>query len=48
MTLAFAAAFFGERPDAATWAFAAAVVAVVAVQRATAVARALPPIGARP
>jgi drug/metabolite transporter (DMT)-like permease len=33
MTLGFAALVVGERPDAATWAFAAAVVAVVAAQR---------------
>jgi drug/metabolite transporter (DMT)-like permease len=35
MTLAFAAALVGERPDMTTWAFAAAVVAVVAAQRLT-------------
>lgn len=33
MTLGFAALVGGERPDLATWAFAAAVVAVVAAQR---------------
>jgi drug/metabolite transporter (DMT)-like permease len=47
MTLAFAAAFFGERPGLATWGFAAAVVAVVAAQRATAIARHPTPTGAR-
>lgn len=40
MTLAFAAALGLERPDAATWLFALAVVAVVALQRRTPVASA--------
>ncbi|MFN7642614.1 MAG: DMT family transporter [Burkholderiales bacterium] len=38
MTLGFAAVVAGERPTLATWAFAAAVVAVVAAQRASAIA----------
>ena len=38
MTLGFAALVAGESPDAATWAFAAAVVAVVALQRLAPVA----------
>jgi drug/metabolite transporter (DMT)-like permease len=38
MTLGFAAVVAGERPSLATWAFAVAVVAVVAAQRASAIA----------
>ncbi|RPH43359.1 MAG: DMT family transporter [Burkholderiales bacterium] len=44
MTLAFAAAVAGERPTLATWGFAAAVVAVVAAQRATGIAAPSPAV----
>lgn len=47
MTLGFAWAIGLERPDAATWAFAAAVVLVVALQRRATVVRAAPAAAAR-